>query len=405
MALNLVPRELNRFYGEIIDVDSHEMMPTKAWIPEIGEITRDLVTAWESHREDSSKNPQHPNAQNYVADDRPVDEGLWKMKGPLAPGAVKPMRREAVMDAMGVKRQLMFPTGVGMYGIMLLRLPREYGYAPGLTGDRIAYGKALIDAYNEWGMRIPSTTTRVRPVLPLIGSSVDDLMAKMRRFIDAGIRAVWLPNTILPGGKSPASEALDPFWAMTAKANVTICLHGAVENQIFEERGWNDAEAFEGFKILEEIKLDPWSTSTQHLPPQNFVTTMVLGWVFERHPTLRFAVVETGAYWIGPLCDHMDLWYSQSANFGLPDNPYRRLPRKPSDYVKRNVRVSGFDFEPMDKYIKQYDLEDVLCFASDYPHVEGGKDPMGGWYNQLAPLGDKVVEKFFVQNGKWILPD
>jgi hypothetical protein len=70
-----------------------------------------------------------------------------------------------------------------------------------------------------------------------------------------------------------------------------------------------------------------------------------------------------------------------------------------------NVRVSPYDFEDIDIYITRYGLEDVLCFASDYRHVEGGGDPVGAWYKRLEPLGQGVVEKFFVTNGKWWLPD
>ena len=67
--------------------------------------------------------------------------------------------------------------------------------------------------------------------------------------------------------------------------------------------------------------------------------------------------------------------------------------------------MSGFDFEPVDVYIQRYGLEDVLCFASDYPHVEGGKNPVARWYERLKPLGEAVVRKFFVENGEWLLPD
>jgi hypothetical protein len=59
----------------------------------------------------------------------------------------------------------------------------------------------------------------------------------------------------------------------------------------------------------------------------------------------------------------------------------------------------------VDEYIETYGLEDVICYASDYPHLEGGKDPMGRFSNRLAHLGSDVTEKFFVHNGKWILPD
>jgi hypothetical protein len=81
-----------------------------------------------------------------------------------------------------------------------------------------------------------------------------------------------------------------------------------------------------------------------------------------------------------------------------------RLAGPPSSYIKRNVRVSCFDFEPVNTYIQRYGIEDVYCFASDYPHLEGGKDPVGSFYGSLAPLGEPVLEKFFLRNAEWILP-
>lgn len=41
---------------------------------------------------------------------------------------------------------------------------------------------------------------------------------------------------------------------------------------------------------------------------------------------------------------------------------------------------------------------------TDYPHVEGGKESKRKLYEQLTPLGDDVVGKFFVTNGELLLP-
>jgi len=151
-----------------------------------------------------------------------------------------------------------------------------------------------------------------------------------------------------------------------------------------------------------EFNLSPWHLSVQHLPSQNFLATVVTGGVFERHPTLRFGAIELGAYWIGQLATNLDLWYENSQTFGA--RSVDRLPHRPSDYIRRNVRVTAFFFEKVDEYIEQYGLEDVLCYASDYPHIEGGKDPMERLASRLERLGPEVMEKFFVTNGKYLLP-
>ena len=73
--------------------------------------------------------------------------------------------------------------------------------------------------------------------------------------------------------------------------------------------------------------------------------------------------------------------------------------------MKNNLRVTPYVFEPVDTYIERYGLEDVLCFSSDYPHIEGGRNMLDTFYKKLERLGPEIVEKFFVTNGSVLLPD
>jgi hypothetical protein len=68
------------------------------------------------------------------------------------------------------------------------------------------------------------------------------------------------------------------------------------------------------------------------------------------------------------------------------------------------VRTTVYPFEEEDMYIERYGLDDVLCFATDYPHAEGGKDIFNNMYKRVERLGPEIVEKFFVKNGEWLLP-
>jgi predicted TIM-barrel fold metal-dependent hydrolase len=124
--------------------------------------------------------------------------------------------------------------------------------------------------------------------------------------------------------------------------------------------------------------------------------------VFDRHPSLRFGVIEVGSFWIGPLASQLDMWCAHNQLFSK--TKVVPLSMKPSEFIRRNVRVTAFDFELVDEYIDRYGLEDVYCYASDFPHMEGGKDPMGFFAKRLARLGPEVMEKFFVKNGEWLMP-
>lgn len=401
-VLTTLPPRLKSITDEILDLDTHEMMPAQVWVREMGEIAESIAVHWLNNRA-SPDRANHPNVPGYEQDIVPIDaESIWRLKGPTAPGATDPTRRPAVMDLMGVKRQLMFPTGVGMYGAVLAHLPDDHKYAAEIPNRR-AYGHELIEAHNDWVIKV--TNDRVRAVAILFEDTVDELMATAQRMVGNGVRAVWMLAGELPAGKSPAHPDLDPLWSYLAENNIAVTMHAMIEENIYSSNEWNNVPVFEGFKVYDEFKLDPWSRSSMHILASNFLTTMVLGGVFDRHPTLRFGSIEIGAYWIGPLCDTLDYWYDQDpGGVRFSAKKVYALPEKPSFYIKRNVRVTPFYGEKVDEYIRRYDLEDVLCFASDYPHVEGGKDPIDSWFNALLPLGDDVVRKFFVGNGKWLLP-
>jgi len=310
-------------------------------------------------------------------------------------------RRLDVLDYTGIRRQLVFPGNLALHAAFLHGFADEPGFFPGIGGDRRNVALQMLDAHNSWVVRQARISDRLRPVASLVAGSPDDLKAKAKRLIDSGVRTLWLPSSILPGGRSPAHNDLDPFWSLCAASNTVVTLHIGNEPGFFRTLGWKQARAFEGWKVGNEISADPWTLSTGHMATENFLMTMVTGAVFERHPELRLGVIELGADWIGPTAYRLDMWYRNS-QFKTWN---KLLSMPPSEFIRRNVRVSAYPFEKIDEYIRMYGLTEVYCYSSDYPHVEGGKDPMEFWAGRLAPLGADVMEKFFVRNGTWLMPD
>jgi len=407
-----LPDSMTPFWGRMNDIDSHEMLPAELWVEVFGEVVRpwaDLII------EANARNPSNPNnmsAPEFPGDVRHFDpDTVWSAKGPTAPGAADMSRRVELIDTMGVSRQLMFPTGPGLGGTILYASAEDRHFnmqrfgVP--EGQAYAFARDLIRANNEWAVGVAGISDRFRPVAPIFGDTPEELIAMTKPLIDRGIRAVQISAPRLPGGVSPASDDLDPFYAMLAEANVALTLHIGGDSLLFRTNDWNKASAFQGFKQTAEVGMDPWTLSALHLAPQNFIATMVTGRVFDRHPTLRVGVMEYSAHWIGPLARALNLWHDNNQAI-IPvtfadGSKGRRLPMRPSEYISRNVRVAPFDFEPVGEYIETYGLEDVYCFASDYPHVEGGKRPLDRFAASLEPLGERVMEKFFVTNGELLL--
>ncbi|MBW2500812.1 MAG: amidohydrolase family protein [Deltaproteobacteria bacterium] len=399
-SMTAIPEILHAHAGEILDADSHEYTPMNHWEDEFGSVVRDFVAAFEGSK--------MPIREHVETDETPIaPETVWTTKFAHAPGAFDLDRRLQVLDLMGVRRQMLFPGSIGLYAVSFyFRCDQFPDMLASITGDRKAYARRLITAYNEWCMRVTDQSDRLRPVAVLLADTLEELMAECRRLVEGGVRGIWMPSSAMPGGRSPAHPDLDPMWSMLASTDVPVLAHVGSDADFLMTTAWRDAPAFVGWKAGEEFQMDPWTLSTLHLPVQNFLTTMVLGGVFERHPRLRFGACEVLGQWVGPLAQRLDFWNLHSRKFSL-DNREGELPitLPPSEYIRRNVRISLFDIEPVDVYIEKFGLSEVYCYSSDYPHPEGGLDPMGDISGKLARLGPDVMRQVFVENAKWLLPD
>jgi hypothetical protein len=98
------------------------------------------------------------------------------------------------------------------------------------------------------------------------------------------------------------------------------------------------------------------------------LTSLVVEGVFELHPQLRVALLESGFTWLPA-----HLW-----RFDKEWRNLRRLvpwvKRAPSEYVREHVRVA---IQPLDpppstrqllEVVDQLGSEDMLLYSSDYPH-------------------------------------
>ena len=404
-----LPAELQQFAGRITDTDSHEVVPAQEWVNIFGKETEPLVEFFVDEIGQSEKeNKNTLNVPGYPGDVLPIAADIGTIKGARAPGAMMPDRRLQVMDAMGIGRQLFFPTGLALMGVTLYKNADDPTFMARITGDRRVIAKRWFYLYNEWLQTVVAISDRIRPTALLFGETPQELIALAEKHLKAGFKAVmYLPARYVPGGRSPAHPDLDPLWARLAEANCTFTLHIEGEGGRAGKDPWRAAPAFEGFEEMGEFSNDPAYMASIHRPYENFLAIMVLGGVFDRHPNLRMGVIEVGAHWIGPLIQRLDMWYkvTRRSSTALEENPTYRLPEPPSYYIKKNVRVTPYVFEDAARYIDTYDLGNVLTFSTDYPHVEGGKNTFSAFYNNLKGLGGAALEDFFVNNGRLLLAD
>ena len=390
----------------VIDVDSHEMIPTHMWEDWFGDDVAPVIAMLQRSPRSTDNGLNTIARPDVVADDAEItSSSVWNAKGAAAPGAIDMSRRVEAMDAMGVERSLVFPS-FGLVGIRLASSPELAAAAFGTDLDDAEarrLGLLAMRTHNAWGARCASveSSRRAHPVGVMLTESLDQMLADLGALINDGYRAVWIPTATPPGGTSPADPELDSFWRMAADADVAVLLHIGTDFNFPASTRWTaNVPAFATPSAAAEFPVSPFTGATVNFASENFIAAMVLGGVFERVPTLRFGAIEVGAGWLGPLAERLDMWAKV-----FPKRLTGVISMTPSEYLGRNVRVTPFHFEPIDTYFERYPaIADCFCFSTDYPHVEGGVDTKARQASQLARLGQGVIEKFFVTNGEWIVP-
>jgi predicted TIM-barrel fold metal-dependent hydrolase len=387
-----------------VDIDSHEMAPLHMWGPMFGENSGRFAKILEptmSRFGASANNFDRPG----LTDTAPITpETVWHERGPGAPGAFDFNRRFDVLDTMGTRRQLVFPSGaITAYGALLGGELRQTFLSGVAYDDYAPVIRGFVDEYNAWAARETAARgDRLRFVALLNGETPGELIATAETLLAQGVLALHLPSGIPPGGVSPADHALYPLWRLVSDANVPIVTHVAGQTGFLASSEWNHAPEFAPGKVEStEVGFEPLSMSVVHTAPVNYLSAMILGGVFERFPALRFGVLEFGAYWVGHLAETLDVWGTRVFRKRVSSV----LSGKPSEYLNRNVRISPFPFEDTRSYFERYpDLSDCFAYCSDYPHVEGGISQKQAFFDQLRPLGDDILRKFFTDNGQLLVP-
>jgi predicted TIM-barrel fold metal-dependent hydrolase len=364
--------ELKAVHGRINDLDSHLQVPISRW----GEVFGDATARF---------GERFAGIALFDATEEPElsAESVWKTKGTAAPGASTPEGRLAAMDVMGIERQLIFPQ-------VVLAQPAWSDHPN---------AEAVLREYNDAVLRWTAAGQgRLRPTALLNLTTIEGAMAEAERVAAGGARAVFIQDGIAPGGLSPAAPEVDPLWALLAEAELPVTLHIGGQDGFFGSDAWPDADLLRPGTFSTGEPVGPHMLATMHLAAQNYLAAMIYGGVFDRHPTLRFGVIELGAMWVGPFVDLLEDRLQMSRR--LRDS----LHRRPAEVFVDQIRVTPFFWERTARQIERYGMAEIYAFSTDFPHPEGGTDPIGRMASDIEPLGDDAIDAFFVRNAELLLP-
>lgn len=296
-------------------------------------------------------------------------------------GSFRREDRPAALDHIGVASQLVFNTMLSGFLV-----DAEHG-------DDIEFAYALARLHNRAMADFCAVDRRLLSTLyvPLADLARVDAMAD--EVIAQGASAILIPSQC-PDGHSPSHVGLDGLWARAQEAGIPIVFHvgggGPLLSPDYFNNGLPPVPDFHGgaenFRSVDYMAI-PY-------PVMQTLATMILDRVLDRFPKLKIGVIEQGAAWVPGWMRSLD---SAHAAFFKNEERLQQMSLRPSEYVKRQIRVTPYPHEDTGWIVEQAG-EEICLFSSDYPHVEGGRNPMKRFGDALAGVSESALRRFYCDN-------
>jgi predicted TIM-barrel fold metal-dependent hydrolase len=263
------------------------------------------------------------------------------------------------------------------------------GYTLARAIDDPALGMDALEAVNTWmsdGVAESGAGGRLMATVTLRYEDLDWAIGELTRMRARGSRT-FLMKSEPTGDVPPNHPDYDRFWSAVTDLGMIPIVHVGLSPGIYHP-AWANTDDPALIRVISVLQ----PAQQAHV----FLTAMVLGGVFERHPTLTIVFAEHGVDWVIAATLRLD-GIAMPGVSPLLLGDYR-LPLTPAEYVRRNVRVTPLPVGHELPLTALQFLPEVPVFSSDYPHFEGSDDPMGHYARELTSVSDEARASFFGDN-------
>jgi predicted TIM-barrel fold metal-dependent hydrolase len=308
-------------------------------------------------------------------------------KGPKwgdALGAADPAERATALDLLGFERQV-------VYSSFCARL------------FDVDDGELRYAAYRAHNRAIAAFCARDRRLMGVALCDLDDperSRVELDAALDLGLGQVWIPARA-PGGHSPGHPRNDNFWSRLAERGVPFVLHVGSGAMAIGDAWLDDGRSP---RVTEGAQLRPEVIGSKDLmviyqPIERFLAALVLDGVLERHRGLRGGAIEVGAGWVPDMLRRLD---HAVAIWSRSEPRLAAFERSPSAQAAAQLRFTPYPFEDVGLLCRESD-PCLYMFSSDYPHAEGGHDPVARFDRSLRGHSPEVIEGFYLGNASaWL---
>ena len=319
----------------------------------------------------------------YRAED---EEQILLRKNWAATGSFLPEDRPRALDLLGFESQLVFNTFLNQKLLVAER------------GDDVDFAYGFARAHNRAMAAFCAADPRLLATAYVPLRDFGRAAALAREAIAGGAKALLVPSGC-PRGHAPSHGGLDPVWAQAQDAGLPVVFHvggglRAADNKLLDPdyfaNGGPPIPDFHGgeenFRSVDYMGIPG--------PPMQTLATLIFDGVLDRFPHLRFGVIEQGAGWMPSWMRFMD---SAFEAFRKNEERLRKLALRPSEYVRRQVRATPYPAEDVGWIVANAGPE-VCLFSSDYPHVEGGRNPIKRFESTLRDVREADKQRFYHDN-------
>ncbi len=311
-----------------------------------------------------------------------VARGDALLRGPKwygALGSFNGEERGRALDLLGFERQLVFSsiTAAALFGVKDLEV---------VHGGLRAHNRAMAE--------FCSADPRLVGVAGAVLDDVPRGLELIDAAIELGLGAIWLPARA-PGGRSPGHPDHDPIWARLQEAGVPFVLHVGSAPLAIAPEWMNDgrqrpgAQGARGPEVIGSKDL-----TVIYQPAERFLSVLVLDGVLERFPGLRGGCMELGAGWVPAMIRRLD----QAVEIWSRSEPHlAEMKRRPSEQIRQQLRFTPYPFEDVGQLMRE-SSDELYLFSSDYPHAEGGRDPLARFERSLAHSDERAKQRFYAAN-------
>jgi len=251
-----------------------------------------------------------------------------------------PAERIKDLDYEGVDVNLMLPSG---------------WFGTWTSGDDVELEAGMYRAYHRWMHDYCSDyPQRLGGLILAAGRDVAGSVEEMKRW--ANSRWAWAVMVYAPYGMPLDHPDLEPLWAEAAHHDYAVVLHTFTVMPPYAPGGLDTWENL----WLQRSAAHPWCGM------RNMAALLGSG-VMDRYPKLRIGTLEAGHGWLPFWMKRLDE-HAETIRAALPE-----LKMTPSEYVMSGRYFQSIEIPeggPMTNAVADLVGDDVLMYASDYPHGE-----------------------------------